>query len=192
MSQHLDVGVPVAAHAAVKQRLAELREFEASADEPSVWTPLSVDLLELNFLGMDAAQDPTEAYVLKDDQLPLLVFGSLSLLSPGAQIEIGGTQVCLPRLAGLCVEKLVTDRTGDKGERDLLVALALLTLANPGDLEELEQVYRGLPPESRHALRSNLTITSLLGPRDGMPDPRPWRAQVGALLRRLEAGHPKG
>lgn len=57
-------------------------------------------------------------------------------------------------------------------------------------LEELERAYRALRPELRHAVRSNLTILSLLGPRAGMPDPAPRRADVVALLRRLEAGDP--
>jgi hypothetical protein len=98
--------------------------------------------------------------------------------------------VSLPRPAGLLLEKLVTDRTGEKGERDLLVALAVLATAGPDDLEELEGIYRRLRPELRHAARSNLTILSLLGPRAGMPDPGPRRAEVVALLRRLEAGAP--
>ncbi len=101
----------------MRQRLSE---FRPSPDEPSVWTPRSPDLLELNFVGMDPEQDPAEAYVLDDDQLPLLVCGALSLVAPGAEIEIAGTRVRLPRLAGLLLEKLVTDRTGEKGERDLL------------------------------------------------------------------------
>ena len=188
VSQDLDIGVPVARHGAVKRRLAELREFRPSAEEPSVWMPMSPDMLEVNFVGMDPAQDPAEAYVLEDDQLPLLVFGALSLVSPGAEIELEGTRVRLPRPAGLILEKLVTDRTGDKGERDLLVALGLLTIASPADLEELEGIYRRLRPELRHAVRSNLTILSLLVPRAGMPDPRPRRADVTAVLRRLEAG----
>lgn len=69
-------------HDAVKQRLRELHDFSPSPDEPSVWLPRSPGLLEVNFLGMDPAQDPSEAYVLDDDQLPLLVFGALSLVSP--------------------------------------------------------------------------------------------------------------
>jgi hypothetical protein len=190
VSQDLDIGVPVDRHAALKQRLGELHAFEASADEPSVWTPRSPDLLELNFVGMDPAQDPAEAYVLEDDRLPLLVFGALSLVSPGAQIDVEGTRVPLPRPAGLLLEKLITDRTGEKGERDLLVALGLLATARPGDLEEVEEAYRRLRPELRHAVRSNLTILSLLGSREGMPDPSPRRADVAALLRRLEAGDP--
>ena len=36
VSQALDVGVPVDRHAAVKERLNDLREFEPSAEEPSV------------------------------------------------------------------------------------------------------------------------------------------------------------
>jgi hypothetical protein len=85
---------------------------------------------------------------------------------------------------------LITDRTGEKGERDLLVALGLLVTSNPQDLDELESLYRGLRPELRHAARSSLTLLSLLGPREGMPDPRPRRAEVAALLRRVEKGDP--
>ena len=187
VSQDLDIGVPVARHAAVKERLADLLEFEPSADEPSVWIPRTPGLLELNFVGMDPAQDPAEAYVLGDDRLPLLVFGALSLLSSGTEIEIGGTRLALPRPAGLLLEKLVTDRTGEKGERDLLVALGVLATSAPGDLDELEALYRRLRPELRHAIRSNLTVLSLLSSRSGMPDPEPRRVEVGALLRRLEA-----
>jgi hypothetical protein len=191
VSQDLDVGVPIDRHAAVKERLRELDEFEASVDEPSVWTPRSSGLLELNFVGMDPEQDPAEAYVLEDDRLPLLVFGALSLVSRGAEVEIGGTRLVLPRPAGLLLEKLVTDRTGEKGERDLLVALGVLGTSAPEDLDELETLYRRLRPELRHAVRSNLTVLSLLAPRVGMPDPQPRRAEVAALLRRFEAGEPE-
>jgi hypothetical protein len=81
----------------------------------------------------------------------------------------------------------VTDRTGEKGDRDLLVVLGVLATAGPGDLEDLETGYRRLRRELRHVVRANLTILSLLGPRSGMPDPRPRRADIAALLRRLEA-----
>ena len=191
VSQDLDVGVPVDRHAALKERLGELREFEPSADEPSVWIPRTPGLLELNFVGIDPQQDPSEAYVLEDDRLPLLVFGALSLVSLGAEVEIEGTRLSLPRPAGLLLEKLVTDRTGEKGERDLLVALGILATSSPEDLDELEVLYRPLRPELRHAVRSNLTILSLLAPRSGMPDPLPRRAEVAALLRRLEAADPE-
>jgi len=152
-----------------------------------VWTPRAPELLELNFVGMDPAQDPAEAYVFEDDRLPLLVFGALSLVSRGAEIEIAGTRLALPRPAGLLLEKLVTDRTGEKGERDLLVALGVLATSGPEDLDELETLYRRLRPELRHAVRSNLTILSLLAPRPGMPDPQQRRADVAGLLRRFEA-----
>jgi hypothetical protein len=191
VSQDLDLGVPVAVHGELRERLADLRDFEPSAEEPSVWTPRSPGLLELNFLGIDLAQDPAEAYVLEDDRLPLLVFGALSLVSRGAEIEVGGTRVALPRPAGLLLEKLVTDRTGEKGERDLLVALGILALSSPDDLDEVEVLHRRLRPELRHAVRSNLTILSLLAPRAGMPDPEPHRADVAALLRRLTGRDPE-
>jgi hypothetical protein len=191
VSQDLDVGVPVSGHAAVRERLGQLADFDPSVDEPSVWVPRSSDLLELNFLGIDPAQDPAEAYVFEDDRLPLLVFGALSLVSRGAQIEVAGTRVALPRPAGLLLEKLVTDRTGEKGERDLLVALGVLCTSTPADLAEAETLYRGLRPELRHVVRSNLTILSLLAPRAGMPDPEPHRATLAALLERLTAADPE-
>ena len=150
--------------------------------------PRSAALLELNFLGMDRNQDPAEAYVLEDERLPLLVFGALSLVSPGPHVELEGIRVALPRRAGLLLEKLITDRTGEKGERDLPVALGLLATSGPGDSDELDSLHRSLRPELRHVARSNLTLLSLLPPRDGMPDPRPRRAEVAALLRRLEEG----
>ena len=185
VSQGLDVGVPVEQHAAVKRELPRLREFRPSPDEPSVWTPRDPGLLEVNFIGMDAAQDPAEAYVLEDDQLPLLVFGALSLVSPGAELDLAGTRLRLPRPAGLLLEKLVTDRTGEKGERDLLVALGLLVTAAPEDLDEVEAAFGRLRPELRHAVCSNLTVLSLLEARPGMPDPGSRRGDVAALLRRL-------
>jgi hypothetical protein len=186
VSQDLDIGVPVERHGAVKRRLGDLHDFRPSADEPSVWVPRSADLLEVNFVGIDPAQDPAEAYVLADDQLPLLVFGPLGLVTAGVELELAGTRLRLPRPAGLLLEKLVTDRTGEKGERDLLVALGLLLLTSAADLDELAAMYRRLRPELRHVVRSNLTLLSLLGPRAGMPDPRPRRAEVNTLLHRLD------
>ena len=186
VSQDLDIGVPVERHDAVKRRLVDLRDFRPSAEEPSVWVPCSDDLLEVNFVGIDAAQDPAEVYVLADRELPLLVFGALSLVSPGAELTIAGTRLRLPRPAGLLLEKLVTDRTGEKGERDLLVALGLMLVTSAADLDELAVEYGRLRPELRHVVRSNLTLVSLLSPRAGMPDPRAQRFDVNALLHRLE------
>ncbi len=58
----------------------------------------------------------------------------------------------------------------------------------------LDQITRLVPsPDEpsvwvlRHQIRSNLSILSLLNARPGMPDPRPQRPVVDALLHRLEA-----
>lgn len=187
VSKDVDIGIPVARHAAVKARLAGMRGLRPSPEEPSVWLPDSGNLLEVNFLGMDSTRDPTETYVLADDVLPLMVFGPLCLLEPGPPIEVDGMRVPVPRLAGLVLEKLVTDRTGEKGDRDLLVVLGLLLLARPEDLDELATSYRRLSPELRHGARSHLTILSLMAPRPNMPDPEPERRRIADLLRRLEA-----
>lgn len=113
--------------------------------------------------------------------------GALVVGSAGAQLEIAATRLRVPRPAGLLLEKLVTDRTGEKGDRDLLVALGVLTTASAADLAELETMYLRLRAELRHTVRSNLTLLSLIEPRPGMPDPRPRRSDVAALLGRLEA-----
>jgi hypothetical protein len=190
VSQDVDIGVPVDRHEAVKGRLDVLSGFRPSAEEPSVLVPATGDMLEVNFVGMDPARDPGDTYLLEDPRLPLMVFGPLSLVRPGPVIEIEGTRLPLPRPAGLILEKLVTDRTGEKGDRDLLVALGLMMTASPDDLREAETTYRGLRPALRHAVRSNLTILSLMAPRPAMPDPRGERARIAELLRRLEAGEP--
>ena len=105
VSQDLDIGVPIDCHAAVRRRLPDLLlHFTQSEDEPSVWTPRSAGLLEVNFVGIDRTQDPTDAYALEDDRLPLLVFGALSLIEPGAEIDIEGTRIRVPRPAGLLLE----------------------------------------------------------------------------------------
>lgn len=187
VSQDVDLAVPVGRHAAVKSRLGHISGLRPSVVEPSVWVPENPDLLEVNFVGMDAALgDLSEAYVLDDADLPLLVFGALSLLAPGEPVALEELAVPVPRIAGLLVEKLLTDRSGEKGERDLLVALGLLTLARDDDLAEIDRTVRAIPADLRHALRSNLTILSLMAPRAGMPDPIPQRGRIASLLAQVE------
>jgi hypothetical protein len=187
VSLDVDLAVPVQRHAAVKERLRGVRGLHPSVDEPSVWVPEAADLIEVNFVGMDSSiEDLCQAYVLEDRELPLLVFGALSLVRPGPPVRVEGLTIPVPRLAGLLIEKLLTDRSGEKGERDLLVALALLVVAGDHDFSEIDETYARLTPELRHAVRSNLAILSLMESRPGMPDPGPHRARIAALLRRLE------
>jgi hypothetical protein len=187
VSEDVDVGVPVHVHGRVKARLAEVVGLAPSEEEPSVWVPSGGELLEVNFVGIDErAADPRETYVLEDATLPLMVFGPLSLVRPGRPIDVDGVRVPLPRPAGLFVEKLLTDRTGVKGDRDLLVALGILLVSTEDDLAEAVALYRRIGAELRHAARSNLALLSLLPASEGMPDPRPHRARIAALLRALE------
>jgi len=127
-----------------------------------------------------------DTYVLDDPELPLLVFAGLSLLRPADPRVIEDLPVPLPRPAGLLLEKLMTDRSGEKGDRDLLVGLGLLLVSGKEDKEELLTLYRDLPPELRYAVRSGLSTLSLLEPRLHMPDPEPHRAEVAELLSALE------
>jgi hypothetical protein len=98
----------------------------------------------------------------------------------------------VPRPAGLILEKLVTDRSGVKGDRDLLVVLGLLLVAEPSDLDEVGRTFSILPEESKQIVRQNLTLLSVLEPVPGMPDPRPHREAVARLLARLEAAGRSG
>lgn len=92
----------------------------------------------------------------------------------------------MPRPSGLVVEKLITDRSGEKGDRDLLVVAGLLAHMSQRDIAHAIEIIRGLGQELRHAIRSNLTILSLLEPRASMPDPRSMRVLVAQLLAQLE------
>jgi hypothetical protein len=187
VSQDVDVAVPVERHAAVKRRLPALVGLRQSSEEPSVWIPESPELLEVNFLGLDAkTRDSSDTYLLEDPDLPLLVFGLLSLLRPGATIQVEGVSVPVPRVAGQFLEKLLTERSGEKGDRDLLVALGLLLVANDADLDELESMHRALPDDLRQTVLANLATLNLLERRAEMPDPEPHRVRVSELRQRLE------
>jgi hypothetical protein len=190
VSQDVDLAVPVDVHDEVKARLDRITLLAPSSEEPSVWIPRpeAPELIEVNFIGLDPKiVEPMDTYEKEDDRLPLMVFGPLSLLSAGAVVEIDGLRIPLPQPAGLALEKLVSDRTGEKGDRDLLVVAGLLAEMTPADFAQLERRYFGLSAELRHQVRSNLSILSLLDARPGMPDPRPQRPAVDALMRKLEA-----
>jgi hypothetical protein len=187
ISEDVDIIVPVKRHAEVKSRLGALHGLRQSTEEPSVFLPTSPNLIEVNFVGSDPDERRIgEAYVLEDPVLPLLVFGNLSLLQPAEPIVVDGLRIPVPRPAGLMLEKLVTDRSGTKGDRDLLVVLGLLIVSGADDLDELLLLYRTLPAELRYHVRANLSLLSLLEPIPGMPNPEPHRARLAALLSSLE------
>lgn len=187
VSQNVDIAVPIELVAEVKARLPLLAGLQPSADEPSVWIDCAGSLLEVNFIGLDAAtRDPAETYLLTDESFPLLVFGPVGMLRLGPSVALAGVDVPVPRLATLLMEKLVTERSAEKGDRDLLVALGLLTLADEAAMAELEALYRSLPGDLRFAARANLTVLGLIAPLPNMPDPSPHRALIARTLARLE------
>ncbi len=187
ISKDVDVGVPVSEHGLVCAALDGVEGLEPSAHEPSVWLPADDRLIEVNFVGLDPAiSSPAQTYVFEDERLPLLVFGPLSRLRPGERRTVEGVRIPLPRVADLIVEKLITDRSGRKGDRDLLVVAGLLAIGGRGELDELVKVARGLEDEELDALRSGLTTLSLLPAMAGMPDPSEQRGLIGALLDRLD------
>ncbi len=188
VSEDVDVGIPLSCHGGVKECLHRLDGFHQSRDEPSVLVPEREDLIEVNFLGLDPAlTDLTECYVLEDAELPLLVFGALSRMRHGRTVEIEGVRIPLPRTADLLLEKLITERSGVKGDRDLLVVLGLLLVATDTDLAQFEEAYSELATDLQHAMVTNLTVLSLLEPMKDMPDPTQHRARIARLLRQLGA-----
>jgi hypothetical protein len=188
ISEDVDIGVPLSSHAEVKRRLPDIKGLTASPEEPSVWVPKDDRLIEVNFVGMSPdIRGAGESYVLEDPELPLLVLGNLSVLRPGQPIEVEGLTVPVPRPAGLLLEKLISERSGIKGDRDLLVVLGLLLVTSEAELNELCEAYEQLPAELQYTVRTNLTVLSLLEPIPGMPDPTAHRQVVAHLLQRLEA-----
>ena len=186
VSQDVDLVIPVTVHGEVRDALARVSGYEPSAAEPSVWLPDDPQRLEINFIGRDPAlRESADSYVFDDPKLPLLVFGLLNFLREGATIEAGGIRVPLPRPAGLLIEKLLTERSGLKGERDLLVALGLLMTCGKSDVEEVAELFRGLSRDARTMLLGNLAILSLLKPLPDMPDPHRGRALVESLIGHL-------
>jgi hypothetical protein len=188
VSQDVDLVVPVGAHAEVKDALRSVRGYTPSPEEPSVWLPDGSDRLEVNFIGSDASlSSAAETYALEDEQLPLLVFGLLSYLRPAPVLAVAGLRIPVPSPAGLLLEKLLTERSGLKGQRDLLVALGLTLVAKAVDFDELETSFKRLRSEERSAVLSSLRLLSLMEPLPEMPDPTTARARISRLATRLEA-----
>lgn len=73
----------------------------------------------------------------------------------------------------------------------MVVGSEVPNLLQPDDAEELGILYRALRADLRHAVLSNMTVLSLLGPRPGMPDPRAQRQRVSDALSRLERQDPQ-
>jgi hypothetical protein len=188
VSMDVDIAVPVDRVREVKARLRHVRGLVASADEPSVFVPTSDSLIEANFLGLDRTiRDAAQTYVLDDPDLPLMVFGPLGRLRPGPVVEIDGLGVPLPNVADLILEKLMTDRTGEKGVRDLLVVAGLLAVTTETDVDAVVSGAADLPNDVRYAVRSGLTVLSLMAGVRDMPDPSAVRGQLTRLLDRIEA-----
>ncbi len=186
VSKDIDLGVDVKAHNGLKEKITGLQTFKISEDEPSVLTPLGPQL-EVNIVGIDRRlTDISESYVLEDSRLPMMVLGNLSLIEPGQVINIAGINVPMPKKAGLLLEKLLTERSGIKGERDLLVALALLLIINEQEKTEFLMSYGKLDPELRQQILTNLTLLSALPPHHAMPDPRPCRQMIFEFIQRIE------
>jgi hypothetical protein len=187
VSQDVDLVIPVSRHADVKKALEALRGYTQSSDEPSVWLPDDEQLLEMNFIGLDPSlRESSDTYVLDDERLPLLVFGLLSHLQEGELLLVGDVRVRLPRPAGLLIEKLLTERAGLKGQRDLLVALGLLLVSRCDDVEEIAERFSALSDEQKKTVIGSLAILSLMGSVPDMPDPGRAREEIAGLIERLE------
>ena len=118
------------------------------------------------------------------------MFGLLGFLREGRAIVAGGTRVPLPRPAGLLIEKLLTERSGLKGDRDLLVALGLLIQCSKPDVDEFIEIHGQLPADARSMVLGNLAVLSLMRPLPEMPDPVQGRSVVEALVARLRETAP--
>lgn len=187
VSQDVDIAIPLSVHDDVLRALSSVTGLVASKEEPSVWLPTDEALIEVNFLGVDpSVDDATESFPFEHSTLPLMVFGALSWAPRARTIEVEGVRVPLPSLAGLLLEKLATDRSGLKGDRDLLVALGVLLGMTEADHVELETRLSALSTTAKRNLTANAGLLSVLGPSPGVPDPTAHRARILALLARVE------
>ncbi len=187
VSQDVDIAIPLEVHRDVVRALAGIRGLGPSPEEPSVWLPEEEALIEVNFLGVDSGvEDPTESYPFEHSTLPLMVFGALAWAPRARTVDIEGVRVPLPSLGGLLLEKLATDRSGLKGDRDLLVALGILLGMSESDEVELGHRLNRLSSSIRRNIAANAGLLSVLGPSSGVPDPTPHRARISALLERIE------
>ena len=114
------------------------------------------------------------------------MFGLLSLLHEGQLLQVGDVRVRLPRPAGLLIEKLLTERAGLKGQRDLLVALGLLLVSRRDDVDEVTERFVELSDEQKKTVIGSLAILSLMGSAPEMPDPARAREEIATLIERLE------
>jgi hypothetical protein len=166
VSQDVDLGVPLERLDAVKRHLRSVEGLAPSREEPSVYVPRSPELIEANFLGLDARlRDAADTYVLDDPELPLMVFGPLGWLRPGRAVEVDGLRLPLPRPGDLIIEKLLTDRTGEKGVRDLLVVAGLLAVSEPVEIEDM-LTPRSTSPFAIHARSCAYRASGLFGAFD--------------------------
>jgi hypothetical protein len=62
----------------------------------------------------------------------------------------------------------------------------MLAAAAQRDLDEVASEFARLEPELRHAVRSNLTLLSIMAPVEHMPDPTRQRVRIAALLRAFD------
>ncbi|TVQ21596.1 MAG: hypothetical protein EA382_13360 [Spirochaetaceae bacterium] len=187
VSQDVDIIVPIEAHGLVRDRSRSIPGFRRSAEEPTILEPVDTALLEVNFIGMPRKDDDSgRTFLYEDTELPLIVFSRLTLLRGGTTVSVDGLDVPVPRVAGLLVEKLLTDRSGLKGDRDLLVALGLFMVATADDRDEFAQICDGLSESDRRSVISGLTTLSLLPPQPGMPDPSPRREMIAEIVRGVE------
>ncbi len=183
VSRDLDLAVTRQAIPDVKACLPTLTHFAPSSSEPAVLLPKSGNLLEVNLLGLD--RDCERSYIREDPDLPLVFFGSLSLLKTGPRLVIAGVTVQLPECASLLLEKLATERSGRKGDRDLLVAAGLLGLMRQPEIDRFELLATCADEELRYHIVSNLAILSMLPDVEGMPSAAARRQEISDLVRRL-------
>lgn len=113
--------------------LGTLRQLRPVLDEPGV---LIVGSEVPNLLQPDAAStlvvsqdvglaipvDRVGAVKARLRDVEGLVFGPLGLIRPGRILQLHDLRLPLPRVGDLIVEKLLTDRTGEKGARDVPIS----------------------------------------------------------------------
>ncbi|MEW5692344.1 MAG: hypothetical protein AB1765_03500 [Candidatus Hydrogenedentota bacterium] len=164
VSEDIDVGIPVLKFKIIKSGIKRLlKKYYVSRDEPSILCPKTNELLEINFLGIDKnLDDLDDVYIFRDGLVSFIVFGTLSLIK-GKKVSINGMKVILAEPASLLVEKLLTERSHIKGERDIIVAGLLLEVIDiKKEMKHILAMINALNKDKRYLIQDNLSTLILI------------------------------
>ncbi|MBE7439598.1 MAG: hypothetical protein HS115_14165 [Spirochaetales bacterium] len=185
VSQDIDLAVPIENLERTDEQIPMLFEhYRQSSDEPSILLPRDDARLEINFLGVDfRSQDLDDISLHRGRHISFLAFGTLTLIKP-VDLTIEKHRFRVAEHRSLFLEKILTERSSIKGERDLYVAaLVFKEIQSPQEIIHMREDILALDSERKFFASDNLASLILMIEK-GHPDLR----NSVSLLKELLAG----